>query len=158
TQPASSGAHYLLEETASVRPYRRNWLGMTMLMFVLVAAGFGGWTYYVKSQTGSFPPVVQKVIAAVHPETQEAPAAEPAAEVVKPSPETAATAPSPENVKPSSPADNSVAASSAPASTPEASATQKPTENEAEKTSQTTSAINTEDSNPAITPAAKPPA
>src|SRR5947209_993546 len=157
-QAPSSGAHYLLEETTSVRPYRRNWLGMTMLMFVLVAAGFGGWTYYVKSQTGSFPPVVQKVIAAVHPETQEAPAAKPAAETAKPSPETAATAPSPENVKPSAPADNSVAASSVPASTPEGSATQKPSDkdSEAEKTSQTTSATDTEDSKPASKPAAKP--
>ena len=152
-QPASSGAHYLLEETVTVRPYRHKWLGRTMLMLVLGAAGFAGWTYYVKSQTGSFPPMVQKVIAAVHPEVHEAPA-------MKPSPETAASpapvaAPSPENVKPSAAPDNSAAASATPVSSPEAGTAQKSADKENE-TPQTTSATDTEESKPATKPAAKP--
>jgi len=160
TQPANSGAHYLLEETVTVRPYGRKWLGMTMLMLVLAAACFAGWTYYVKSQTGSFPPIVQKVIAAAHPET---PAAKPVAEAAKPSPETTAgtapvAAPSPENVKPSAPADNSAAASAAPVSSPDASTAQKPVdkESQAEKTPQAAAATDTEESKPAAKPATKP--
>ena len=163
TQPASSGAHYLLEETVTVRPYRRKWLGMTMLMLVVAVAGFAGWTYYVKSQTGSFPPMVQKVMAAVHPETHESPAAKPAAETAKPSLETAASpapvaASSPENLKPSASADNSAAASPAAASSPEAGTAQKPAdkEGETEKIPQATAAPDTEESKPATKPAAKP--
>lgn len=155
-QPVSSGAHYLLEETMAVRPYRRKWLGMAMLMLGLAAAGFTGWTYYVKSQTGAFPPMVQKVIATLQPDTHQAPAAKPAAEPVKPSPETTASsapvaAPSPENVKTSAPADNPAAPSPDAATTTAQKSTDK--ESEAEKTPPATATADTEESKPATKPA-----
>lgn len=100
--------------------------------------------------------MVQKVIATLQPDTHQAPAAKPAAEPVKPSPETTASsapvaAPSPENVKTSAPADNPAAPSPDAATTTAQKSTDK--ESEAEKTPPATATADTEESKPATKPA-----
>src|SRR5947209_261788 len=137
-KPASSGAHYLLE-TTSVRPHRRSWMGMTMLLLVmLAAAGGAGWSYYVKSTTGSFPRVVQKVMAVVHPQPHIT------ADVPKPAPETPAPASTATSEIVKAPVPSVV-----PVSVPEAGATQKTQDTE-------TATAEAEEPKPAAKPATKP--
>src|SRR5262249_2849239 len=57
-----------LLETTTVRAQRR--LGRKLAMGVaLVVVGAAGWVFYVRANTGSFPPLVQKLVATVHPAT-----------------------------------------------------------------------------------------
>jgi eukaryotic-like serine/threonine-protein kinase len=59
----ASSVDYLLETTA-VRPVRSFRLPITMVL-LLAPIAVTGWAFYVKSQTGSFPTVIQKAIARV---------------------------------------------------------------------------------------------
>src|SRR5258707_2906917 len=59
----ASAGHELLETTTR-RTHRSLWIGITACVLV-AAAVVGSWAFYVKSRTGSFPPVVEKVRAAV---------------------------------------------------------------------------------------------
>jgi len=55
----------LLEEVRPrPRSYRWLWIGLAACI-VLLSAGVGAWAYRVKSKTGSFPPVIEKIRAAV---------------------------------------------------------------------------------------------
>lgn len=64
SRPTPSSASYLLD-TTTVRPRRSMQLPIAMLLLVAVG-GTAGWALYVKSHTGSFPTLIQKVVAAVH--------------------------------------------------------------------------------------------
>jgi eukaryotic-like serine/threonine-protein kinase len=60
-RPATSSGSYLLE-TTTVRPRRSLRLPLTIMLLAAIGGPIG-WAFYVKSQTGAFPPVVQKAIA-----------------------------------------------------------------------------------------------
>jgi serine/threonine-protein kinase len=56
------GAHYLMETTTIRRPGRR--VALSAMMVLLLAASLvAGWAYYIKSQTGSFPPQVVALLS-----------------------------------------------------------------------------------------------
>jgi serine/threonine protein kinase len=60
-RPAPSTGSYLLE-TTTIRPRRSRRLPLTLVLLAAIG-GTAGWAFYVKSQTGVFPPVVQKIVA-----------------------------------------------------------------------------------------------
>ena len=60
--PGSSAAYLL--ETSTLRPRRSAKLPVTLVLVTAIAAPVG-WAFYVKSHTGSFPPIVGKAIARV---------------------------------------------------------------------------------------------
>jgi serine/threonine protein kinase len=62
--PAPSSGSYLLD-TTTVRPRKSKRLPLAMVLLVAIG-GTAGWAFYVKSRTGSFPPVIQNVNTAVH--------------------------------------------------------------------------------------------
>ncbi len=64
-RPAVSSPSYLLDETTTVRPPRRMWPALVTVL-LLAAGGAAGWAFYVKSHTGAFPPLVEKVVAGLH--------------------------------------------------------------------------------------------
>ena len=57
----SSSVSYLLD-TSTVRPQRSTRLPVILLLLLAIGAA-GGWAFYVKSSTGSFPPAIQKIVA-----------------------------------------------------------------------------------------------
>ena len=60
--PGSSAAYLL--ETSTLRPRRS--VGRPIMLALLIAiVAAGGWVSYVKSRTGSFPPIVEKAVARV---------------------------------------------------------------------------------------------
>lgn len=63
-RPESYPFSYLLE-TTTVRVPRRVWPKLVSGL-VLAVIGAGGWVFYVKANTGSFPPQVQKFVLALH--------------------------------------------------------------------------------------------
>jgi serine/threonine protein kinase len=69
TQPAptpgatAASLNYLLE-TTTLRPQRNRWLPVT-LVFLTAMIAVGGWAFYMKSQTGSFPPIIQKAVSGI---------------------------------------------------------------------------------------------
>jgi eukaryotic-like serine/threonine-protein kinase len=64
-RPESYPFSYLLE-TTTVRAQRRLWPRLVGGV-AMAAIGAAGWTFYVRANTGSFPPLVQKLVASVHP-------------------------------------------------------------------------------------------
>jgi serine/threonine-protein kinase len=66
-RPAPSSGSYLLE-TTTVRPRKSLRLPLTIVLMATIG-GTAGWAFYVKSHTGAFPPVVQKIVAAAHQPT-----------------------------------------------------------------------------------------
>lgn len=62
-RPSAVPPSYLLE-TATVRSRKRAWFPLVTVL-LLAMSGTAGWAFYVQSRTGSFPPLVQKVVAAV---------------------------------------------------------------------------------------------
>jgi serine/threonine-protein kinase len=67
TRPESYPFSYLLE-TTTVRAQRRLWPKLAGSL-AMAAMGAAGWAFYVRANTGSFPPLVQKLVATVHPAT-----------------------------------------------------------------------------------------
>lgn len=81
----------LLAEANPPRSKALVWISVFAVLTV-IAGALAGWSYWVKSRTGTFPPVVQKVLAKIH---RQQPAASPAASSQPPvtaSPETQANA------------------------------------------------------------------
>ena len=71
-RPAPASADYLLD-TTTVRPPRRVWPWVVILL-VFAIAGVSGWAFYVQSRTGAFPPPIEKVLAMIHRGKPQAPA------------------------------------------------------------------------------------
>jgi serine/threonine-protein kinase len=63
-RPSPREASYLLQTTTIPSP-RRRWIPQVTVL-LLALSGSIGWTFYVKSRTGSFPPFVQKAVTALH--------------------------------------------------------------------------------------------
>src|SRR5262249_46146083 len=63
TRPESYPFSYLLE-TTTVRVQRRLWPKLAG-GFALAALGVAGWAFYVRANTGSFPPLIQKYVVAL---------------------------------------------------------------------------------------------
>lgn len=63
-RPPAAFPHYLLEDTAPQR-LTRIWPRMAA-GFVAVLIGTTSWAFYARSHTGSFPPLVKKLLVALH--------------------------------------------------------------------------------------------
>src|SRR5215472_6214330 len=63
SSPSKSDASYLLQTTTIPSP-RKRWIPQATVL-LLALSGSIGWTFYVKSRTGSFPPFVEKAMTAL---------------------------------------------------------------------------------------------
>jgi serine/threonine protein kinase len=63
SSPRKSETSYLLQTTTIPSP-RRRWIPQVTVLLLALSAAIG-WTFYVKSRTGSFPPFIQKAITAL---------------------------------------------------------------------------------------------
>jgi len=107
----------LLEE---VRPRRRRgsiWVGIAALV-MLAATAVGVWAVQVKLKTGSFPPMVEKLLAAVHVRSQSADAKPPEQASGSQTPSTPAPAVNTNNIPSAPPNEASSSAANATSSQP----------------------------------------
>jgi len=63
-RPPAAFPHYLLEDAAP-QPLTRIWPSMVAGLLVALI-GSSIWAFYTRSQTGSFPPLVKKLVGALH--------------------------------------------------------------------------------------------